>query len=411
MTQPARLKRSLSLTQVTLYGLGTTIGAGIYALVGKVAGAAGYYAPLSFLLASVLVAFTALSFAEMSVRYPRAAGEAEYMRQGFGSGRFGLVVGLLVVAAGMVSSGTIVNAFVGYLNELISEFLYVPGWLAIVVLVASLAVLAAWGIAQSVWAAGVLTILEIVGLLLVVWFAGDSLATVPERLPELLPPADIAVWSAIFAGAFLAFYAFIGFEDMVNVAEEVKDVTRELPKAIVLTLALTLVLYFLVSLVSVLTVPPAVLAADDAPLSLVYQTATGGAPRIISAIGVLAIVNGALIQMIMAARVLYGLSRQGELPAVLGKVHPRTHTPVVATALVAGIVLVLALWLPLETLARTTSVITLCIFAAVNLALLQVKRREPRPAGIVIFPLWVPLLGAAVSVGVLALEAIRRLIS
>jgi len=407
MTKPASLKRSLSLTQVTLYGLGTTIGAGIYALVGKVAGAAGAYAPLSFLLASVLVAFTALSFAEMSARYPRAAGEAEYMRQGFGSSRLALVVGLLVVAAGMVSSGTIVNAFVGYLGE----FVAVPGWLAIVVLVLVLAALAAWGIAQSVWAAAALTLLEIGGLLLVVWVAGDSLATVPARLPELLPPAEIGVWSAVFAGTFLAFYAFIGFEDMVNVAEEVKDVTRSLPIAIVLTLLVTLVLYFLVSLVSVLTVPPEVLAADEAPLSLVYQTATGGAPRLISAVGILAIVNGALIQMIMAARVLYGLSRQGGLPAALGEVHPRTRTPVVATMLVAAIILVLALWLPLETLARLTSVITLCVFAAVNLALLRVKRREPRPAGVPVFPTWVPLLGAVVSIGVLVLEGFRQLLA
>lgn len=405
MTQATELRRTLSLTQVTLYGLGTTIGAGIYALIGAVAGASGTHAPVAFVLASIFVAFTALSFAEMSARYPRAAGEAEYVRQGFGSPRFGLITGLLVVTAGLVSCGTVVNAFVGYANE----FFAVNATLAITLLVVSLAALAAWGIAQSVWVAGALCIVEIGGLLLVVWVAGDSLGTLPERWGELVPPAELGAWTAVFAGTFLAFYAFIGFEDMVNVAEEVKDVTRTLPRAIALTLLLTLVLYALVTLVCVLTLPPATLAASNAPLALVFETALGGGSRAISAIGILALVNGALVQMIMAARVVYGLSRQGQLPAFLGAVEPRTQTPVRATALVAAIVLALALLWPLETLARATSMVILCVFAAVNLALLRVKRRDPAPAGILVFPAWVPAAGAVVSIGVLLLEGSRLL--
>lgn len=405
MTQATELRRSLSLAQVTLYGLGTTIGAGIYALIGAVAGVAGAHAPMAFVLASILVAFTALSFAEMSARYPRAAGEAEYVRQGFGSPAFSLVTGLLVVAAGLVSCGTVVNAFVGYAQE----FVAVDASLAITLLVVSLAALAAWGIAQSVWVAGALCIVEIGGLLLVVWAAGDSLATLPDRWRELVPPAELGVWTSVFAGTFLAFYAFIGFEDMVNVAEEVKDVTRTLPRAIALTLGLTMLLYVLVTLVCVLTLSPAALAASRVPLALVFETALGGGSRFISAIGVLALVNGALVQMIMAARVVYGLSRQGQLPAFLGAVALRTRTPVRATALIAAVVLALALIWPLETLARATSIVILCVFAVVNLALLRVRRRQPAPAGIFTFPAWVPALGALVSIGVLLLEGSRLL--
>lgn len=255
------LKRSLSLPLITLYGLGTTVGAGIYVLVGEVASEAGMLAPVSFLVASCIVALTAFSFAELSSRYPKSAGEAVYVNEGLGIPALAVAVGFLVVFTGLVSAAAMANGFVGYLNELLE----LPRWLAIVLVATILGSIAAIGISQSVAIAAVITIIEIGGLLLVVWVARDALGEVPARLPELLPTADGALWGAILAGSMLAFFAFIGFEDMVNVAEEVKGVRRTLPIAIILTLGITTVLYMVIAVVTVIALPMETLAGAEAP--------------------------------------------------------------------------------------------------------------------------------------------------
>jgi amino acid transporter len=286
-------------------------------------------------------------------------------------------------------------------------FVAVPDALAIVLLVLALGALAVWGIQESVTAATVITLIEVGGLLFIIAVAGDSLATLPARWPELLPPLHAGVWQGILLGAFLAFYAFIGFEDMVNVAEEVRDPVRVLPRAILLALAAASVLYVLVALIAVLAIPPAELAGSRAPLAAIYTRATGAPPTLISLISMFAIVNGALIQIVMAARVLYGMSRERWLPEWLGRVHPRTRTPVAATVLVTLVILALALWLPLETLARTTSFVILAVFALINLALLRIKRRDPHPAGVRTYPAWIPLVGALSTGGFVLYQTVQ----
>ena len=390
---------------LTLYGLGTTIGAGIYVLVGKVAGSAQGFAPVAFLLASLLVGFSALAFAELSARLPRSAGEAVYVHTGFGSRNLALAVGLLVVLAGLVSCATISRGFVGYLQE----FVDLPWWMGLVSVVIGLGILAAWGIAESASLAAVLTLIEAAGLFFVIWSGRGALADFPLRWQELVPPLEAGAWLGVLSGAVIAFYAFIGFEDMVNVAEEVRDVKRTLPLAILATLGLTTVIYLLLGVVAVLAVPAADLAASDAPLALIVQR-SGGSGAWISIVAILAVLNGALVQLIMASRVLYGLSNRGWLPPLLGRVHPKRRTPVVATALVTLVALGFALALPLETLARATSLVTLVIFALVNLALWRIKAGDPRPEGVMVFPRWISLCGFLVSGGVLVIEGLRLLL-
>ena len=388
---------------MVLYGLGTTIGAGIYALTGELAGIAGYYAPVSFLLASLLAGFTAMSFAELSGRFPRAAGAALYTQQGFRSTHLATITGLLVFVAGVVSSAALVNGFVGYFHEFVAfdRFWIILGLCAI------LGGLAMWGIAQSVFVAGLLTLLEIGGLLLVVYAGAGSLGQLPMRLLELVPDFSLSSWTGIFAGTILAFYAFIGFEDMVDVAEEVRQVKKTLPRAIIITLLVTTLLYFLVMLVAVLAMPPEKLAASKAPLSAIYTHYTGNSATIISVIGSFAIINGALIQVIMGARVLYGLARRKQLPACFGKLNPVTRTPVLATGVAIGLVLLLAVYGRLSGLARGTSIVMLSVFAVVNFSLVLVKRREPRPPDTIVFPVWVPLFGFITSLGFVVLEITR----
>jgi amino acid transporter len=405
VTEEFSLRRSLGLPLLVLYGLGTTVGAGVYALMGEVAAVSGLLAPLAFLLAALLAGVTALSFAELAQRFPRSAGEAAYVRAGLGSDRLALIVGLLVAAAGLVSASTIVNGFIGYLQDLLP----IGRSLAIVLVVALLAGVTAWGIGQSVALAGLLTVVEVGGLLLVIWFGGGQIPQSGVSWRDLVPTLELSAWTGILAGSFLAFFAFIGFEDMVNVAEEVRDVKRTLPRAIVITFGVTIAIYLALAVVCVLSTPLQALAASSAPLALVVDEA-GGPGRLISLIGVFATINGALIQMIMASRILYGLAAQGLLPAGLARVHPRRRTPVNATLIVAGIVLLLALVFGLVTLAAWTSAITLVVFALVNLSLWRLKRAPQASDTIWRLPRWLSGFGFVLTLGLLLAEGLRHLV-
>ena len=310
----AGLRRRLTLPLLTFYGLGTIVGAGIYVLIGAVAGRAGLYAPMAFLLSALIAALTAHSYAELSARFPKSAGEAVYVREGFGSPFLAGMTGIAVIVTGVVSAATIANGFAGYLGV----FVDYPTWLVIVTFTVVLCAIATWGILQSVMIATVITLMSIAGLLVVVSLAIDSLSTIDANWQRLLPPFELGVWTGITFGAFLAFYAFIGFEDMVNVAEEVKDPRRTLPLAIYLALILAAFLYVLVALVAVLSLDVESLATSEAPLvDVVAAAGNADAGPMIAVFSLLSVTNSALAQIIMASRIIYGMSRDGALPACL----------------------------------------------------------------------------------------------
>ena len=194
----------------------------------------------------------------------------------------------------------------------------------------------------------------------------------------------------------LAFFAFIGFEDIVNMAEEVHDPERTLPRAILLSLVITSALYALVAWAAVRAVPVDVLAGSEQPLAEVWRAATGGDARFLSGIAVFAALNGVLAQIVMASRVLFGLGRQGGVLAVFAHVHPRFGTPMRASVLLGAAVILGALALPIAVLAEATATVLLAVFVLVNAALIVVKRRGgPRAAFAV--PVIVPWLGVVFS--------------
>lgn len=391
------LERSLSLLEVALYGLGTILGAGIYVLIGAVTAEAGAYMPLSFVVAATVAAFTALSYGELAARLPVSAGEAAYVDAAFGRRLITLAVGLGVVAVGVISAAVIANGFAAYLA------VFLPGarGATITVLLLALTLLAVKGIRTSVWAANAVTVVGIVGLLLVIGVAGEDLWSM-EALSHLVPPLRGEVVYGIAAGALLAFYAFIGFEDMVNLAEEVRDPAHNLPRAIIIALVVSTSLYVLVALTAITSVPVTDLAAADAPLARVFEV-RGHDPGLIALISLVAVVNGALVQIIMASRVLFGLARDGRLPRGLAGVSPTTRTPILATVLAGAMALVLALTFPLEELAALTSTVTLLVFTGVNAALIQLKRNEP-PSDAIRVPLWVPVTGCVTSLSLMTLQ-------
>lgn len=393
----AQLQRRLTLPLFTFYGLGSILGAGIYSLVGKVAGEAGLFAPVAFIVAAVLAALTGFSYAELSARYPKSGGEAIYTSKAFGIRALSTVIGLLVTFSAIISVGVLTNAFVGYLEV----FIPVSRELTITVAVLIATAFAIRGIKESAFAASLFTLIEIGGLLLIIWIGRHGLAMLPARMAEFVPPADGIIWSGILAGAFIAFYAFIGFEDMANIAEEVKNPHRNLPVGILLAIFTSTILYCTIAIVAVLSLPIQELSTSDAPLALIYERVTGSSPVVISFIGLFAIANGILVQIILGSRILYGLSKQRWLPGVFGQVHPTLHTPLVSTVLIAFLGLVFALWLPLVSLAELTSFTVLIVYAFVNAACVRVKLREPHPKGVRTFPIIVPLLGFIIIVGFL----------
>lgn len=399
------LRRSLSLPMLVLYGIGTTVGAGIYALLGEISAEAGALAPWSFLLASIMASFTALSFAELARRFPQSAATAMYVQQGLRLRWLALVVGLLVAVAGVVSSAALLNGMVNYLQPYVD----MPSAVLLVTAVVLLMLLACWGIAQSVWVAVVICVAEVGGL---IWISGLAAAAVDLGAIDWAPLVpNLAALPAVTGAAVLAFYAYIGFEDMVEVAEEVRDVTRTLPRAIIVTLVATTLLYLTLVLSAQFAVSAATLATFQAPLADLYQYLTGRDPVLISAIGIVAIVNGVLIQMIMASRVIYGLASRSQLPVWLSKVHPRTRTPVRATVLTAGAIGVLALTGSLAGLAEFTSVVMLTVFALANLSLWRLKRRdqevEPPPGRRL--PAIIPLLGFLICLAMVIRTIVVRL--
>ncbi|MCK4706039.1 MAG: amino acid permease [Gammaproteobacteria bacterium] len=408
------LKRSLTLPLITLYGLGNILGAGIYALIGKVAGEAGYFAPISFVIASIIATFSALSYAELSARYPVSAGEAVYLYEGFQLRWLSIVVGLLIIGATITSSAAIAHAFAGYFKVIASTYIPVfqdvPSTAILITLLFILTALALWGIKQSVAVASFLTLLEIIGLSLVIWVGVEQVPVMQQTFSAIPELSQSFSFVGIFAGAFLAFYAYLGFEDMVNVAEEVKDPQRNMPRAIFLAVIISTLLYAAVAIVAVLLVDPQQLALSEAPLADVYTAATGKAPVVISLIGMFAVVNGALIQLIMASRLLYGMGHRGWLPIWFSKIYSPTRTPINSTLVVAALILFFAILLPIVTLAEMTSVLILIVFALVNLALIKIKQKHPQPEGVRVFSVWVPRLGFVTAVTFLLLNVIRNIV-
>lgn len=408
-TSQPRLKRTLSLRQATLYGLGVTIGAGIYVMVGAAAQRAGMHAPLSFLLAAVLMGFTAASFAELASRLPVAAGEAAYVRHAFASEPLATGIGLLVIAIAIVSAAAISVGSAGY----IGVFVPLPDTVLAGGVVLIMGAVAAGRVSEAVNAAGAMTLIEIGGLVVLILAAifgsHGSGAALVTRLPEIVPASPAAL-VGIIAAIPLAVFAFIGFEGLANIAEEVRDPHRTLPRAIFLTLILSTVLYFAVLWVSLTSVPLAELAASKAPLSLVFERLTGASPLTMVVVAIIATLNGIIVQIIMASRVIYGLGVQGGLPAALARINATTQTPLLATAITTACVLLLAVSLPLQQLADITAHLTLVVFALVNLSLVRIKARDAGRGDIFTVPAWVPWAGLASCIAVIAADIGRMLL-
>ncbi|MET0684740.1 MAG: APC family permease [Solirubrobacteraceae bacterium] len=367
------LRPAISRRMLTVFVIGDVLGAGIYALAGEVAGKVGGAIWTSFLLAGILAAFTATAYAELVTKYPQAAGAALYAHKAYRRPFLTFLIAFAVMCSGVASAATLATAFGG---DYLSEFVTLPKMLVAAAFIGVLALVNFRGIKESVQLNLGLTAIELTGLALVVLIGATFLLDGggdPARAFEF--KAGEAVPIAILSGASLAFFALIGFEDSVNVAEETKDPSRVFPTALFTGLAIALGVYILVTLVAGMAVPTDELAASDGPLLEVVQLGPLAMnTKVFSAIALFALANGALINMIMASRLIYGMAQQGIVPETMGRVHGERRTPWVAIVFVAALALVLCALGDLESLADTTVLLLLFVFISVNIAVLVLRR-------------------------------------
>ena len=370
--QDIGLKKGLGTIQILLYGVGTMLGAGIYVLVGKVAGYAGTLAPLSFVVAGVLAGLTAYSYSILSSKYPKSGGEIVYVAKGLGSDKLATIVGWGVILTGFISAAAIVKGFVGYLDV----FVELPDALVIMVTMLALTALAIWGISESLNVIGLITLIEVAGLLFVILVSGVEFSEFTEKFDQLFVGSEGYNAFAVFQGAFLAFYAFVGFEDLANVAEEAKKPKKSMPIAIMGSLGIGLLLYVAIAVVAVLSLPLEQLSTTDAPMADIMLKRGPGYAYAISVISLIAVLNGVLAQVIMGSRVLYGLAGYGGAPKFLHRVHEKFRTPVVETLIISSVIVGLAVFIPIVQLANATSYIIILVFALVNLSQARLAYKE-----------------------------------
>ncbi|MDB4438833.1 APC family permease [bacterium] len=358
------LKKQLGTVQILLYGVGTMLGAGIYVLVGKVAGYAGTLAPLSFLIAGILAGLTAYSYSLLSPRFPKSGGEIDYVDNAFHSKRLATLVGWSVVFTGFISAAAIIKGFVGYLDV----FIELPDALVIIVMMTLLCMLAIWGIGESLNVIGLITLIEIGGLVFVIVIAGVDLDKFTSQFSQMFIEAPGYDVFAVFQGAFLAFYTFVGFEDLANVAEEAKDPKKSMPIAIMGSFSIALFLYITVAIVAVMSLPLNELSTTNAPMADILSSKGPQYVYIISLISLVAVLNGVLAQVIMGSRVLYGLAERNNAPKLFHQVHKKFQTPLPATVVISFGIMVLAIFVPIVQLANTTSYVIISVFVLVNLS-------------------------------------------
>lgn len=409
------LKRAISRNMLLLFVVGDVVGGGIYTLVGKIGGEVGGLVWLPMGVALGLALLTATAYAELVTKYPQAAGAALYVNKAFKRPFFTFMIAFAVMCSGIASAATLARGVSGtYLPQLIGG---IDGATAVkLIALGFLLIIAAInfrGISESVKVNVALTLIELAGLVLIIVIGVAALLDGTGSVDNAFSTRgeDVDLLPATITATALAFYALIGFEDSVNVAEEAKNPRRDYPRALFGGIAIAGVVYLVIGVLA-----PAVLTTDqllstddiDNPLIEISQAGPLSVPvKLFAVIGILALINGALINMIMASRLTYGMARQGIIPTVFAKVHAGRRTPLTAiifTTLLAMILLLVTQ--DLTDLSNTTTSLLLGVFFFVNISVL-VLRRDHVDHDHYHAPSILPAIGALVSIGLLLYRVVN----
>jgi len=392
----SELTRHMGLFHLTMYGVGLILGAGIYVLIGEAAGFAGNSMWISFLLGAIVAIFAGLSYAELSALFPKAAAEYTFVKNAFKNHFFGFIIGWLTAITSIIVAATVALGFGGYLTQ----FIDLPITVGAILLIGILSIVNFIGIKESAWANTIFALITAAGLVLII-FLGFTIEPV-ESVDYFEAPNGI---TGIILAFVLIFFAFIGFEDMANVAEEVKRPKKTIPRAIILSVVITGVIYILVSLSVIRILNWEELAVSSAPLADVAHSALGiNGSVTLSLIALFATASTVLITLVAGARILYGMAKSNSLPQFFAKIHPKTKTPWIA---VVGILVTSTGFAFVGDIVIIANIVVFAVvitFAAINLAVIVLRYTEPdleRPFRVPInvgkFPI-LPLFGFGTTI-------------
>ncbi|HVJ46368.1 MAG TPA: APC family permease [Luteolibacter sp.] len=401
-----KLAQTIGPWQILFYGLGSMLGAGVYALIGKAAGSLGNAVWLAFVAAMIAALLTGLSYASLGSRYPKAGGAAYITERATRKAWLSYVVGIAVMMSGLTSMATGLQAIAE--NLVVKLEIPIPVKLLAILIAVLIGAVIYRGIRESMWANLVCTVIEVGGLVFIIavgmkYWGGVNYLEVPPQA-EGFGIAGIS-FIVILQGAVLTFFSFIGFEDILNVSEEVKNPRRSIPFGLVGAMITATVIYMAVAITAVSVMPWQELAKSPAPLMEVAKRAApwfGGLDRVYLFITIFSIGNTALLNYLMGSRLLYGMSHQGLMPKMLGKVHAVRQTPHVAVGVLLGIVTVLILSGGVKQLAEATVLLLLTVFVIVNASLVVLKLRKGEEKGGFEIPIFVPALGSVVCAVLIA---------
>ena len=367
MGKKIELKRELGLLEATLAGVGVILGAGIYALIGQAAGLAGNSVWISFGFASLIAIFTGLSYAELSSMYPKASAEYEYTNNAFGS-KLAFIIGWLIIFSGVVGSSAVALGFAGYFNALFD----IPLVYSAVVLILIMSFILFYGIKESARVAIVFTLIEAGGLILIFIIGLPYLGHVDYfEMPNGV--------KGIFEASALIFFAFIGFEGVVRLSEETRNPEKNIPKALILALIISIILYMAVAFSTVSVVGWEKLSQSDAPFAMVAFEAMGNdALLLLSIIALFATANTVLLMLLGASRMVYGMADSFSLPNTFAKVHTKRRTPWIAIFTVTILSILFLFTGNITFLANVTNYTLFLTFIVINAALIWLRYKEPQ---------------------------------
>ncbi|MNJ96766.1 putative amino acid permease YhdG [compost metagenome] len=386
------MKRILGLAHLTTYGIGMIVGAGIYSVIGQAAGVAGETVWLSFIIAGIAAFLTALSYAELSSMFPRTGAEYTYLKSIFPQlPLLAFMCGSMMVFAGACTAATVATAFSGYLHEVLG--VHVAGAAFMIVLVFSL--LNIWGLKEATWINMSFTALEVIGLFIFIFLGLKS--------PHFGENISLQVNSGTISGAAMIIFAYFGFENIVNFAEETREPEKKLPRAIILSLLASSFLYVLVSFAALGLATPAELAKTNGPLSAVLKNEYAKAALVIGAIAMFSTANTILISILSTSRVIFSMSREQDLPQILSRLSKKRETPWVATLALFSLTSLLLPAGGIKIMASASSFATMSAFILINLALIHLRFVRPDlkrpfriPGNIGLLPL-IPTLAVLIS--------------
>jgi len=390
------LSRHIGLFHLTMYGVGLILGAGIYVLIGEAAGFAGNALWISFILGGVVAAFAGLSYSELTALFPRAAAEYVFVKEGFRSDFIGFIVGWLTILTSIIVAATVALGFGGYMEELTN----IPILISALAILGILSFVNFIGIKESAWANTIFAIVTIIGLgiIIVIGF----LSPMETEIDYFENPVG---FSGIILAFVLVFFAFIGFEDMANVAEEVKKPKKTIPRAIMLSVLITTIIYIFVSFASIRIVGWEQLAESSAPLAFVAEQRLGNQGHfVLSVIALFATASTILITLVAGARIFYGMAKDGSLPSKLALIHHKTKTPWLAVILIFATAIGFSFIGDIVIVANIVVFAVVVTFAMINLSVILLRYTRPElerpyrvPVNVGKFPI-LPLFGLGATI-------------